>query len=119
MTWTRFQRIAFTAFICLEALIFMGAVVRATGSGLGCPDWPFCYGCWIPPTRADRIDFSKLDLTKFREKAARIGEDPAGITVETLRARFDPLETWIEYLNRVSSLPLFIVLLAMLVASFK
>ncbi|HEY2574406.1 MAG TPA: COX15/CtaA family protein [Verrucomicrobiaceae bacterium] len=119
MTWTRFQRIAFAAFLCLEGLIFMGAMVRATGSGLGCPDWPFCYGCWIPPTNAASIDFSKLDLAKFREKAARLGEDPASITVETLRARFDSLETWIEYLNRVSSLPLFVALLAMLVASFR
>jgi len=119
MIWTRFQRISLVAFLCLEGLIFMGAVVRATGSGLGCPDWPFCYGCWIPPFNAAGIDFSKLDLAKFREKAARIGEDPAGITVETLRARFDPVETWIEYLNRVSSLPLLVALIVLLFASFR
>ena len=103
-----FQRIALTAFVCLEVLIFFGAIVRATGSGLGCPDWPRCYGCLIPPTNAADINFEKLDLTKFREKAARLGEDPSRITIATLRARFDPLETWIEYLNRLSSIPLFI-----------
>lgn len=115
----RFQRIALSTFVCLEVLIFLGAIVRATGSGLGCPDWPRCYGCLVPPTNAADINFEKLDLTKFKEKAARIGEDPASITIETLRARFDPLETWIEYLNRVSSLPLLIALLALMIAAFK
>jgi cytochrome c oxidase assembly protein subunit 15 len=114
-----FQRIALTAFICLEVLILFGAIVRATGSGLGCPDWPRCYGCLIPPTSADQIDFTKLDLAKFQRKAALAGEDPATITPETLRARFNPVETWIEYLNRVSSIPLFITVLAMMVASFR
>lgn len=115
----RFQRIALASFVCLELLIFLGAIVRATGSGLGCPDWPRCYGCLVPPTDAADIDFSRLDLTKFKEKAARLGEDPASITIDTLRARFDPLETWIEYLNRVSSLPLLIALAFLLVAAFR
>jgi heme a synthase len=114
---TRFQRIALTCFIALEVLIFMGAVVRATGSGLGCPDWPFCYGCWVPPTSAEQIDFTKLDLEKFRKKAERLGRDPATITEDSLRAQFDPASTWIEYINRLTSLPLSIAVLALLIAS--
>lgn len=101
----RFQRLALTAFLAVELLIFVGAIVRATGSGLGCPDWPFCYGCLVPPTRAEDIDFSKLDLDKFRAKAERHGRDPATITPESLRAEFDPVATWVEYLNRLTSLP--------------
>lgn len=113
----RFQRIALTAFICLEVLIFVGAMVRATGSGLGCPDWPFCYGCWVPPTSADQIDFTKLDLDKFKKKAAQHGRDPATITVESLKAEFSPVATWVEYFNRLSSLPLSLSVLVLVMAS--
>lgn len=117
MRWTRFQRLALTAFIAVEILIFMGAVVRATGSGLGCPDWPFCYGCWIPPSRAEDIDFKKLDIEKFRTKAARMGRDPSLITPESLRAEFDPVSTWVEYINRLSSVPVGLCVLALAAAS--
>jgi cytochrome c oxidase assembly protein subunit 15 len=114
---TRFQRLALTAYICVEALLFVGAAVRASGSGLGCPDWPFCYGCWMPPTSSADIDFTKLDLAKFRSKAARLGRDPSSITVESLRAGFDPVATWVEYFNRLTSLPVGISVLALMIAS--
>lgn len=117
MIWTRFQKLALTAFIAVELLIFVGAIVRVTGSGLGCPDWPFCYGCWTPPTKAQDIDFSKIDLDKFRAKAARLGRDPSTITPESLRASFDPVATWVEYLNRLTSLPVGLSVVALFVAS--
>lgn len=118
MSRTRFQQVALVAFIAVEVLIFVGAVVRATGSGLGCPDWPFCYGRMVPPTRAEDIDFTHLDLEKFRAKAARHGRDPASITPETLRAEFDPVATWVEYVNRLTSLPVGASMLALLLVSF-
>lgn len=118
MIWTRFQRLALIAFITVEVLIFVGAVVRATGSGLGCPDWPFCYGCWVPPTSAEDIDVEKIDLEKFRTKAARFGRDPASITPETLKAEFDPVATWIEYINRLTSLPVGLAMMLLFFASF-
>lgn len=114
---TRFQRIAFTAFVCVELLLFVGAMVRASGSGLGCPDWPFCYGCWVPPTSAEEIDFSKLNLERFKAKAAQHGRDPATITMESLKAEFDPVATWIEYLNRLTSLPVGLSILVLMLAS--
>lgn len=118
MIWTRYQRLALATFIAVEVLIFVGAAVRASGSGLGCPDWPFCYGCWLPPTKAADIDFSRLDLEKFRKKAAQHGRDPATITEESLRAEFDPVATWVEYLNRLTSLPVGITSLLLFIASF-
>lgn len=58
-------------------LIFIGVFVRATGAGLGCPDWPKCFGMWIPPTSAAELPAQY---------------DPAD---------FNVIKTWTEYVNRL------------------
>jgi cytochrome c oxidase assembly protein subunit 15 len=58
-------------------LIFMGGLVRVSGAGLGCPDWPKCFGRWIPPVNA--------------------GQLPADIDP----ALFNFTLAWIEYINRL------------------
>ena len=45
---TRFQKLAVSTTISTLVLIAWGGVVRATGSGDGCPDWPTCFGSWVP-----------------------------------------------------------------------
>ena len=79
-------------------LIYVGAIVRATGSGLGCPDWPKCWGELIPPTSLDQVDFDKLNIEKFQKK------NPS-ITRESLAAEFNPVHVWVEFINRLVSLP--------------
>ncbi len=103
---TGFQRVVLATWVALVILIFMGAIVRATGAGLGCPDWPTCWGNWIPPTSVDQVDFEKIDLERFRKKAERLGNDPNTLTEDFLRQQFNPVHVWTEYVNRLTSMPL-------------
>ncbi len=54
-----FQRLSLAAAIAVYALMIIGGAVRITGSGLGCPDWPLCYGRALPPLEITAlIEFS-------------------------------------------------------------
>ncbi len=118
MGMTRFQKLATGALISVLGLMFVGAIVRVTGAGMGCPDWPTCWGCLIPPTKVEQVDFSRLPIEKFRHKAERMGRDPASITVESLRQEFNPRHVWTEFLNRMTSLPVGFFSLATFIAAF-
>jgi cytochrome c oxidase assembly protein subunit 15 len=114
-----FFRCCVWAYGSLLFLLVFGVVVRATGSGLGCPDWPFCYGRWVPPLSVDDIDFNQININKFKEKIAKMGGDPSRVSVESLRQGFDVKKTWIEYLNRLTSFPVAISCLVLMLLSFK
>ena len=100
-----FQKVVLATLISVVTLILVGAMVRATGAGLGCPDWPTCWGRLIPPISVDQVDFGRLDLDLFKRKAERYGFDPDRVSEQTLRAQFDPVHVWTEYVNRLTSLP--------------
>ena len=67
-------------------LILAGSIVRASGSGLGCPDWPTCFGRIIPPTSVEELPQNYQELFAI-----------GGQSLE----KFNALKTWTEYLNRL------------------
>jgi cytochrome c oxidase assembly protein subunit 15 len=82
----RFRRIAGLAIAAVYLTILAGAIVRASGAGMGCPDWPTCFGRWIPPTDASQLP------PNYHELYADLGY---------AQTDFDPVKTWTEYLNRL------------------
>jgi cytochrome c oxidase assembly protein subunit 15 len=67
-------------------LIMVGGVVRASGAGMGCPDWPTCFGQWIPPTSESELPANYQEIYAHRGYAD---------------TRFNPVKTWTEYVNRL------------------
>ncbi|MHB8658424.1 MAG: COX15/CtaA family protein [Solirubrobacteraceae bacterium] len=49
VTPEQYRRVAYVTLAALSLIVLTGAAVRLTGSGLGCPDWPKCYGKALPP----------------------------------------------------------------------
>jgi len=82
----RFRRIGLVTIAAVYFLILVGGIVRASGAGMGCPDWPTCFGSWIPPT-----DESQLPPNYHEIYAERGYAD----------TEFNPLKTWTEYVNRL------------------
>lgn len=99
------QKFATTALVAVIVLICVGAIVRVSGAGMGCPDWPRCWGLLIPPTKVEQVDLSKLDFKKFERAAARYGRDPSTVTPEHILENFNAVHTWTEFINRLTALP--------------
>ena len=66
MKLTSFQRLAIWTTATTYFLIFVGGLVRASGAGLGCPDWPRCFGSWIPPASAAALP-QQFDPSQFNQ----------------------------------------------------
>jgi cytochrome c oxidase assembly protein subunit 15 len=62
----RYAQVTVVALAALSLIVLTGAAVRLTGSGLGCPDWPKCYGGTVPPLETHAvIEYGNRLLTGF------------------------------------------------------
>jgi heme a synthase len=66
ITPERYAQVTLVALAALSLIVLTGAAVRLTGSGLGCPDWPKCYGGTVPPLETHAvIEYGNRLLTGF------------------------------------------------------
>ncbi len=99
----RFRRFGIATIIAVFFLIFVGGLVRSTGSGMGCPDWPKCFGQYVPPTNINQLPVDYK--TKFAVQGKQIAD-------------FDVYKTWIEYLNRLVGVVIGLFILLTVVFAF-
>ena len=97
--------INFTRLILLFVflVILAGGIVRTTQSGMGCPDWPHCFGMWAPPFSAKGLP---PDYKKYLDK-------------QDIDAVYNPAHAWTEYVNRLITGALGILIVVHVVWSFK
>ena len=81
-----FRKFAILSLLSIYLLILAGGIVRSTGSGMGCPDWPKCFGRFIPPTKVEELPLHYETI--YQDKLH--GE-----------VEFNATKTWIEYINRL------------------
>ena len=129
-----FKPLVVTSIVFIYLIIIAGAVVRMTGSGMGCPDWPKCFGYIIPPTEASQIqwkpihEYKKGTIIIFEEALKVAKTDFTTSTSFTPQmwneytkhnyAKFNVWHTWIEYINRLVTVLSGIPILLMIVFSF-
>jgi heme a synthase len=99
----RFVVLGMVAISAVYFLILVGGTVRATGAGMGCPDWPLCFGQLIPPTHESQLP------ANWRQTYADRGYDTAP---------FEPIKTWIEYTNRLVGATIGLLILAFTFLAF-
>ena len=117
-------------------LIFLaGSIVRMTGSGMGCPDWPKCFGYLIPPTSEEEITWKEnavfeegMIIIKNKELFVAKQDIKTGVRFNSENweaykkhdyAKFNKYHTWTEYINRLVSVVAGFVFLFLIVGAYR
>lgn len=116
-------------------VIIAGSIVRMTGSGMGCPDWPKCFGYLVPPTDESALVYSPSHAYEEGQMIVRNDTlwvaNTSFISEENFNhsnwhkypkhdyAIFNVLHTWVEYINRLATvvygIPVFLLSLFSLI----
>jgi len=106
-----------------------------TGSGMGCPDWPKCFGYYIPPTSEEQITWQpnsdyKAGMIIIKDEVLFVAENDIkttnNFTISNWKkytkhdyAKFNKYHTWTEYINRLTSVLSGFVFLFLVIGAFK
>lgn len=130
-----FQKIVTIAIISIYLIFLAGAIVRMTGSGMGCPDWPKCFGYLIPPTTEAQITWKPN--TAFKKGVIIVKDEVLYVAQHDVLtdtdfnpikwekytrhdyAVFNVFHTWTEYINRLISVLAGFVFLFLIYGAFK
>ena len=120
--------------ICVMMVVLVGSLVKVSDSGMGCPDWPKCYGHLVPPFSANEVIFQKnqyyfagqmiIDNNKLWSANKNFTSvdnfDSKNWTIYNKHnyTIYNPIHTLIEYINRLATVVLGIFALLMLIYSF-
>ena len=119
--------------VSVYALILVGGIVRSSGSGMGCPDWPKCFGSFIPPSHISQLpdDYKEVYTAKRIQKNERVAKILNAIGLESaakkilseetifMETDFNPVKTKIEYLNRLLGVLVGFFIVILTIQSFR
>ena len=112
-----YNRLLILSIVVVYFVIAAGAIVRMTGSGMGCPDWPECFGYIIPPTDRSQLDWKKKH--NYKKGQIIIVDESLYVAINDFTSTkvynsqnwvaytkheysiFNPTHTWVEFLNRL------------------
>ena len=131
----RFPTIVKITLASLYLIFFAGSIVRMTGSGMGCPDWPKCFGYYIPPTSEEQITWQPNST--YEEGMIIIKDEVLFVAEQEVKtalifdennweeytkheyATFNKFHTWVEYINRLVTVASGFIFLFLLAGSLK
>ncbi|HKG05727.1 MAG TPA: COX15/CtaA family protein [Pedobacter sp.] len=128
----RFIRLNLITIVVTLLLILAGGIVRSTGSGMGCPDWPKCFDQYVPPTSLTQLphDYKEKFVAervakneRFARTLDRIGKSHLADSIRndksiSLPETFNAAKTWTEYINRLMGAVTGFLLLGLSIFSF-
>lgn len=133
-TKVKFYYFSIATLFTIYLVIIAGGVVRMTGSGMGCPDWPKCFDQYIPPTSIDELpeNYKEIYSNKRKEKISRFSKFLTSLGFEKkaneivadksllVEQDFNVFNTWTEYINRLTGVltGLFITLQLLIAALY-
>lgn len=131
----RFPTIVKVTLVSLYLIFLAGSIVRMTGSGMGCPDWPKCFGYYIPPTSEEQITWQpnstyekgmiiikNEELYVAEKNVTTLSEFDISNWKEYTKheyATFNKFHTWVEYINRLITVLSGFIFLFLITASLK